>query len=331
MTTAKLTEKEPRAASTDSASKMPDKADRATCASPAPEHNGSTKASTTADFDLDWQPSLNTNPWTTLDGGVSGMQTMKGSSNNNFSSAPVFGGGKNMNNTRNNYDSSYANNDYKRSVTGNGKMSLGMGNVGKGGKGSSGNSLSKGKDPSVATVIHHHPPKDQIRNVGYPVNGGQTLLIAYFPWEATEKNVFDEFSKYCNVKKVHLVMDKQNTKPRCFGFVKFWTREDADKALEAAVNGLVTLNDSRNHVWHLKAEWAKSGDMIDDSDKPEKISIIFLLEEIVKATSTTVTKVLVVKISTTARTLPKKEAYQTTPNTHNSSSSHKQYQYRINF
>ena len=27
--------------------------------------------------------------------------------------------------------------------------------------------------------------------------------------------------------------------------------------------GDITLSDSRNHIWHLKAEWAKSGDMVD--------------------------------------------------------------------
>lgn len=244
-------EKEPRAASTDSASKMPEKADRATCASPVAEHNtgASTKASSADEIDFDWGLG---NQWAGLT--EPNMQQSKGFSHTPIGgAAPGFGKGFH-NNSKSNKGPSKGE---QRSTKGNRSLKGALGTT--------------AVDP-LATVIHHHPPKDQIRNVGYPVNGGQTLLIAYFPWEATEKHVFDEFSKYCNVKKVHLVMDKQNTKPRCFGFVKFWTREDADKALEAAVNGLVTLNDSRNHVWHLKAEWAKSGDMIDDSDKGDKDS-----------------------------------------------------------
>ncbi len=38
-------------------------------------------------------------------------------------------------------------------------------------------------------------------------------------------------------------------------------------ALQATQAGAVTLQDSRNHVWHLKAEWAKTGNMIDPGEK----------------------------------------------------------------
>ncbi|CAD7971436.1 unnamed protein product [Amoebophrya sp. A120] len=120
---------------------------------------------------------------------------------------------------------------------------------------------------ATTTVIHHHPPKETMHDVGTPPpNGGQTLLIAYFPWEATEEDVHREFSKHCKVKRVHLVLDKNNTRPRCFGFVKFESKEEAMKALDATREGLVCLNDSRDHVWHLKAEWAKTGDMVDDAN-----------------------------------------------------------------
>eukprot|EP00397_Hematodinium_sp_SG-2012_P000904 GEMP01000905.1.p1 GENE.GEMP01000905.1~~GEMP01000905.1.p1 ORF type:complete len:761 (+),score=120.82 GEMP01000905.1:206-2488(+) len=121
---------------------------------------------------------------------------------------------------------------------------------------------------AVATttpVVHHHPPKDTSA-AATPVKTGKTLLIAYFPWEASKDDISNEFSKVCNVKKVQLVREKQNSRPRCFGFVKFMSRLDADLALDASEKGLITLNDSRGHVWHLKAEWAKTGDMVDDGD-----------------------------------------------------------------
>lgn len=104
-------------------------------------------------------------------------------------------------------------------------------------------------------------------DVGYPVRGGQTLLIAYFPWEASEADIEQEFSKISRVKRVHLVVDKSSRKPRCFGFVKFMSKADAEEALLATSQGLVQLPDTRGHVWHVKAEWTKSGDMVvDDSD-----------------------------------------------------------------
>lgn len=96
-------------------------------------------------------------------------------------------------------------------------------------------------------------------DVGYPVRGGQTLLIAYFPWEASEADIEEQFSKFCRVKRVHLVVDKSSRKPRCFGFVKFMSKADAEQALHATMQGLVQLPDTRGHVWHLKAEWTKSG------------------------------------------------------------------------
>ena len=35
-----------------------------------------------------------------------------------------------------------------------------------------------------------------------------------------------EFSKFCRVKRVHLVVDKSSRKPRCFGFVKFLSKAE---------------------------------------------------------------------------------------------------------
>ncbi|CAJ1338248.1 unnamed protein product [Effrenium voratum] len=122
-------------------------------------------------------------------------------------------------------------------------------------------------------VVHHYPPKEMAADVGYPVRGGQTLLIAYFPWEASEADIEREFSKFCRVKRVHLVVDKSSRKPRCFGFVKFLSKADAEEALRATTQGLVQLPDTRGHVWHLKAEWTKSGDMVvDDSEAEQEVA-----------------------------------------------------------
>jgi len=122
-------------------------------------------------------------------------------------------------------------------------------------------------------IVHHYPPKEMAADVGYPVRGGQTLLIAYFPWEASEGDIEREFSKFCRVKRVHLVVDKSSRKPRCFGFVKFLSKADAEEALRATTQGLVQLPDTRGHVWHLKAEWTKSGDMVvDDSEAEQEVA-----------------------------------------------------------
>eukprot|EP00397_Hematodinium_sp_SG-2012_P004925 GEMP01004940.1.p1 GENE.GEMP01004940.1~~GEMP01004940.1.p1 ORF type:complete len:292 (+),score=72.66 GEMP01004940.1:181-1056(+) len=116
----------------------------------------------------------------------------------------------------------------------------------------------------TSSVVHHHPPDTSA--TATQVKIGKTLLIAYFPWEASKEDISNEFSKVCNVKKVHLVWEKANVRPRCFGFVKFMSRMDAYLALDAAQNGLITLNDSRGHVWHLKAEWTRTRDMMDDDE-----------------------------------------------------------------
>mmetsp|Transcript_37700 Transcript_37700/g.87046 ORF Transcript_37700/g.87046 Transcript_37700/m.87046 type:complete len:668 (-) Transcript_37700:60-2063(-) len=136
----------------------------------------------------------------------------------------------------------------------------------KGGRekgGGRGNPRAKGTAGSQ-DVVHHHPPPDMAQDTGCRSRGGQTLLIAYFPWEATEGDIETEFSRFCKVKRVHLVVDKSSQRPRCFGFVKFLSKADADTALEAASRGEVQLRDSRGHVWHVKAEWSKSGDMVVD-------------------------------------------------------------------
>lgn len=142
-----------------------------------------------------------------------------------------------------------------------------------GARGGRGGSASGTVSRSSKDVVHHHPPQEAAKDVGYPVRGGQTLLIAYFPWEASEADIEREFSKFCRVKRVHLVVDKSSRKPRCFGFVKFSSKVDAERALMATTKGLVQLPDTRGHVWHLKAEWSKSGDMVvDDSETEQEVA-----------------------------------------------------------
>jgi len=139
--------------------------------------------------------------------------------------------------------------------------------------GNMGGQSAGGKPAKDAAQVHHYPPKEMAADVGYPVRGGQTLLIAYFPWEASEADIEREFSKFCRVKRVHLVVDKSSRKPRCFGFVKFLSKADAEEALRATTQGLVQLPDTRGHVWHLKAEWTKSGDMVvDDSEAEQEVA-----------------------------------------------------------
>lgn len=98
-----------------------------------------------------------------------------------------------------------------------------------------------------------------------------TLLIAYMPWEATEDDIFDKFSQFVNVKRVRIVVDRVSRRPRCFGFVKFCTHEDAKHALVCAKAGKITLPDMRGHVWHMKAEWASTEMVIDDAAKERVI------------------------------------------------------------
>jgi len=129
------------------------------------------------------------------------------------------------------------------------------------------------KPSKMKDAVHHHPPKEMASDVGFPVRGGQTLLIAYFPWEACEADIEREFCRFSRVKRVHLVVDKSSQKPRCFGFVKFMSKADAEEALQATSQGLVQLLDTRGHIWHLKAEWTKSGDMVvDDSEAEQQVA-----------------------------------------------------------
>lgn len=163
----------------------------------------------------------------------------------------------------------------RRKGTGRGDGGGGASPGGKGGGGKGGYKSTPREvpQPPKEGAMHHYPPKEMAADVGFPLRGGQTLLIAYFPWEASEADIENEFSKFCRVKRVHLVVDKSSRKPRCFGFVKFMSKADAEEALRATTQGLVQLLDTRGHVWHVKAEWTKSGDMVvDDSETEQEVA-----------------------------------------------------------
>lgn len=116
-------------------------------------------------------------------------------------------------------------------------------------------------------VIHHRPPKDKLCDVGVPACKDQkTLLIAYYPWEAREDDVFNVFGKFADVKRVRLIVDRDSKRPKCYGFVKFATTEQAQIALKCTLKGLIQLRDMRGHIWHVKGEWAWSGEMMLDDD-----------------------------------------------------------------
>lgn len=72
-----------------------------------------------------------------------------------------------------------------------------------------GRSSSPSKGAGPPTVVHHHPPRSTMHNVGKPTDPGcRTLLIAYFPWEATEQSITTIFAQYVRVVRVHLVLDR---------------------------------------------------------------------------------------------------------------------------
>jgi len=118
-------------------------------------------------------------------------------------------------------------------------------------------------------VVHHRPPLDKAGDVGVPtIKGQKTLLIAYYPWEAREDDVFLVFSKVAVVKRVRLIVDRDSRRPKCYGFVKFASSDDAERALLSTIKGLVQLKDMRGHIWHVKGEWAWSGEMmVDDGER----------------------------------------------------------------
>ena len=88
----------------------------------------------------------------------------------------------------------------------------------------------------------------------------RTLLIAYFPREANKEEISNCLSKHGKVNRVHLIVEKDTKKPKCYGFVEFLSTEDVNAVLAATEGGAVTMVDTRDHMWHLRAERVRAFD-----------------------------------------------------------------------
>mmetsp|Transcript_55833 Transcript_55833/g.122313 ORF Transcript_55833/g.122313 Transcript_55833/m.122313 type:complete len:518 (-) Transcript_55833:133-1686(-) len=91
-----------------------------------------------------------------------------------------------------------------------------------------------------------------------PAGGAQrTLLIAYFPREASEQDIKREFGRFGVVEGVHLVWDRVAHRPRCYGFVRFSDTAGATEGIIATLEQKIVLKDARSFDWEVVAEWAK--------------------------------------------------------------------------
>ena len=70
-----------------------------------------------------------------------------------------------------------------------------------------------------------------------PMAPARTLSIAYFPREASREQISDTLGKHGKVARVHLIVEKDTKKPKCYGFVEFDTTEDATSVLLATEAG----------------------------------------------------------------------------------------------
>lgn len=61
----------------------------------------------------------------------------------------------------------------------------------------------------------------------------QTLFVGNLPFSATEDQVWEIFGEYGKVSSVRLPTDKEDGRPKGFGYVEFLSQEDASKACEA--------------------------------------------------------------------------------------------------
>jgi hypothetical protein len=82
----------------------------------------------------------------------------------------------------------------------------------------------------------------------------KSILICYFPREASEHDIKEAFSQYSDVESVFLV--EKNGVPKCYGFVNYYTHEDAVQGLAATEQERIRFKDNRGLDWTVKAEWA---------------------------------------------------------------------------
>jgi len=61
---------------------------------------------------------------------------------------------------------------------------------------------------------------------------GRKLYVGNLSYESTEEQVKEFFSKAGTVDTVNLIMDREQNRPKGFGFVEMATDEEAKKAIE---------------------------------------------------------------------------------------------------
>jgi len=84
----------------------------------------------------------------------------------------------------------------------------------------------------------------------------RTLLVAYLPRCATEDDVQSAFAGFSTSCVVSIM--REGSESKCFGFVKFLTRDEAQSAMLACTNGGIMIKDRSNKAWFVKASWARS-------------------------------------------------------------------------
>ncbi|CDQ77436.1 unnamed protein product [Oncorhynchus mykiss] len=62
------------------------------------------------------------------------------------------------------------------------------------------------------------------------------LFVGGLSFDTTEQSLAEAFSKYGNIAKCDVIMDRETGRPRGFGFVKYDNAEDAKDAMEG-MNG----------------------------------------------------------------------------------------------
>lgn len=85
----------------------------------------------------------------------------------------------------------------------------------------------------------------------------KTLLVSYLPRCAAEHDLEQAFVRagISASLSVHVVREAGTSK--CFGFVRFPTRDLARAAYESCQDGRIVMKDRDGKPWHIKAAWAR--------------------------------------------------------------------------